>query len=193
MSFKIYLAGPFFNPEQVALIRELEKIISPYQSFSPSRDGKVCPPNASNDIRRDVFMININEIMQCNLIVAVMEWVGDELYQLPYSKVQDTKNCSDFEDNCKQVSIPDSGTVFEIAYGYAQGVPTIGVYTKDENAKRANLMLAESMLGITTVSKLEAVLKDYANMLAVTRELAKNIGDVKDQFRKSMKFRGEII
>lgn len=74
--FLVYLASPFFNDEQVARVKKVEQIIESIDGvkcFSPMRDGTVCPPDATREIRRKAFDSNIVSIKDCQLVVAIID------------------------------------------------------------------------------------------------------------------------
>lgn len=119
----IYLAGPFFNEEQLALIKSLEKVITDldYNLFSPRLGENALEMNkalaagkcVSDNLRRSVFGDNVITIKQASLLVAV---VDDR----------------------------DTGTIFEWGYAFASHIPLISVTNHDYGM---NLMLAHSIVG----------------------------------------------
>lgn len=73
----VYLAGPFFNPAQQAGIQLLEKAVEDcgFKAFSPSRDGTVCPPDGTPEVRQQAFKQNAEKIDECALMVAWLDWL----------------------------------------------------------------------------------------------------------------------
>ena len=71
----IYAAGPFFNPTQVATIRDLETFLEDrgYSVFSPSRDGVKLVPNSSPEDRMRVFEDNVTHCNGSDLVIAVID------------------------------------------------------------------------------------------------------------------------
>lgn len=72
----VYLAGPFFNEEQVATIKKLETLIESlgFEVYSPSRDGKKLNKDTdSPDLRAQVFDDNIKHLSTADIIVAVID------------------------------------------------------------------------------------------------------------------------
>lgn len=130
--FKVYIAGPFFNPEQTNIIRGLEKLIDQenLDSFSPSRDSIVVNTQTSKTELAEVFNSNCEAIDRSDFVIAVLDYAGTELF---------------FEKNSKRfpVNIPDSGTIWELGYAFAKNKPIIGFYSK--NPERINLMLSEGI------------------------------------------------
>lgn len=112
--FVIYLAGPFFNDEQRALVKNIETLLASIKPtlkvFSPSRDGTVCPPDATREVRKKAYESNVLNVRDADLVVALI----------------DDK---------------DTGTVYEMGMAAAIGVPILA-YAKSSSHK-LNLMLAE--------------------------------------------------
>lgn len=95
MKHKLYLAGPFFTPEQ-KIVSELVESLSERAGldfFSP-RLRCFCPPGADLTQRNLTFSTNIEAIEQCDLVLACID---------------------DF----------DPGTMWEIGYAYALKKPVI--------------------------------------------------------------------
>lgn len=86
---KLYLAGPFFTPEQVKVAETVEKacVEANLDAFSP-RLRCCCPPNASLQQRKISFDMNTTAIQKCDIVLACID---------------------DF----------DAGTMWEMGYGYA--------------------------------------------------------------------------
>lgn len=127
--FKVYLAGPFFNVEQLKLVGELEDAL--VEEFVGSENGldvfsprladnavamnemirnKVVPPM---DLRSKVFGDNVDNIDDSDLMVAIID------------------------DH-------DSGTIWEIGYAFRAHVPVITFTGRNFGS---NLMLAQSTIG----------------------------------------------
>jgi len=121
---KIYAAGPFFSPSQLATMESIEHVLESFDNvdvFKP-RNGAASAKklnkeigagkDPSADTRRQVFRDNVDNIDDADLIVA----------------------CIDDRD---------IGTIFEIGYACKAGVPII---TFTNMGYGMNLMLAESTL-----------------------------------------------
>lgn len=111
---KIYLAGPWFNDEQMERIQKIEKTLELFSEqgvevFSPRKETLVLP-NASHKDRQKAFEGNIRGIDKCDMILV----------------------CAD--DN-------DKGTMFEAGYAYATNTPIL-YYSDTLGTKPFNLMLA---------------------------------------------------
>lgn len=79
MTTRVYLAAPFFNPDQLALVRQLEKIVDVYSEltcFSPRREGGIIE-GASREERAKmapvIFSSNCSAIDSCDLVFAVID------------------------------------------------------------------------------------------------------------------------
>lgn len=124
MSIKIYAAGPFFSPKQLATMEAIEAVIENFENvevFKP-RNGDASAKKLNKDIgagkdpdqatRRQVFLDNVNNIDDADLMVALID------------------------DR-------DIGTIFELGYACKAGVPCITFTNMNYGM---NLMLAESVL-----------------------------------------------
>jgi len=73
---RIYLAGGWFTPAQEATLSYLEEALSKYgfEFFSPRRETLIPPgTQATDEVRRKVFLKNLEEIEKCDLIIASTE------------------------------------------------------------------------------------------------------------------------
>lgn len=111
---KVYIAAPFFTPEQLAIVERVEGILDshgiPY--FSPRSGGvlKSMSKEEQAKTKKQIFDSNIYEMDDCDHMIACVEH-------------------------------RDTGTSFEIGYYYAKGKP-ITLFADDAN--RINVMLAEA-------------------------------------------------
>lgn len=72
----VYLAGPFFNRVQIERVNMLTLALENLKGvtvFSPMRDGTVCPADASREVRKAVYDIDVGVIKNCDLIVAILD------------------------------------------------------------------------------------------------------------------------
>lgn len=71
---KVYLAGPFFNPEQIERISYLETTLLElgFELFSPRLDSLVGPNSTVDDLQK-TFDANIAAINDCNFVLAVTD------------------------------------------------------------------------------------------------------------------------
>jgi nucleoside 2-deoxyribosyltransferase len=76
-SLRVYVAGPFFSEPQRAGIRMLERVVegAGYTCHSPSRDGLVVKPDATQEDRKKGFQSNLSEINKADVVVAWTDWL----------------------------------------------------------------------------------------------------------------------
>lgn len=140
----IYLAGPFFNEEQLRVQAEVERLSAAagHTGFSPRLEC-LCPPDASKEQRVEAFHMNCDGINESDFILARID---------------------DF----------DPGTVWEVGFAYGLRIsdvdgtplsgyrPKIYCYTTVEG-RGLNLMLAQSSDGfLQGLGAVEEFLKDMA-------------------------------
>jgi len=96
MQKKIYLAGPFFNPEQIEVADRIESacIILNIPFFSPRLEC-FCPPNATPKQRAQTFQMNIINIDCAKFVFARID---------------------DF----------DPGTMWELGFAFSRNIPCFG-------------------------------------------------------------------
>jgi len=74
---KIYLAAPFFTPEQLACVERLEGMLSglPLEVYSPRTDGVLMKMSREERIRnaRKLFDLNCHHISTSDVVVAVID------------------------------------------------------------------------------------------------------------------------
>lgn len=138
----IYLAGPFFNEEQLALIEKIRNFLQEngFCVFSPFHDtgGPKKPINLwTEDELEKVFTENVCHIGSSDLVVSVTEYRGVILH------VENWAGDCDAGEK-KSITLPDVGTVFEIGYAYSKDIPVIN-YNEKEQAGW-NLMLQQCFI-----------------------------------------------
>lgn len=74
----IYLAGPFFNPEQVAEIEQLEQALERHglEYYSPRHDGvlqEMTPEERAGSLKR-IFQLNIDHMLAADHMLASLSW-----------------------------------------------------------------------------------------------------------------------
>jgi nucleoside 2-deoxyribosyltransferase len=114
----VYLASPFFNPKQIAVVESLEKeiVAAGFQLLSPLRSGivlKDLDSEARKKAAQKVFDMNVNWIVKADLILAVID------------------------DR-------DTGTVWEMGFGYAHGKD---IYSYTDHDYGVNVMLQGCIRG----------------------------------------------
>ena len=102
---RIYLAGPFFSPEQIARIEKVEAALRQNPTvdsfFSPRQSDENDTPSAevgSPAWAKQIFAKDVAEIDQADALVVVADYVHANV---------------------------DSGTAFEVGYGYHAHKPLI--------------------------------------------------------------------
>lgn len=102
---RIYLAGPFFSPEQIARIEKVEAALRQNPTvdsfFSPRQSDENDAPSAevgSPAWAKQIFAKDVAEIDQADALVVVADYVHANI---------------------------DSGTAFEVGYGYHAHKPLI--------------------------------------------------------------------
>lgn len=113
---KVYLASPFFNPSQVAVVERLERLISPMKDFvlySPRSEGVLIEmtPAEKKAAARKIFETNIWRLRWADLLVAVVDG-------------------------------RDTGTTWEMGYACGIGKP---VFTYTDQDYGLNVMIQESV------------------------------------------------
>ncbi|MGO1922697.1 MAG: nucleoside 2-deoxyribosyltransferase [Jeotgalicoccus sp.] len=120
---KIYLASPFFDEEQVARVKRVEKALADNPTvtevFSPRSQQVEHLEHGSDEWRDFVYNNDIKHIEWCDAVVAVHDYVGEHV---------------------------DPGTGFEIGYGKALNKFIVLYQEKDPVTEApVNLMLTDSL------------------------------------------------
>lgn len=117
---QVYLASPFFNPEQIERLQFVKSILDEQgvTYFSPM-DVFVCPPDADQETRSATFEGNLAAIDDCDYVFAIT----------------DDK---------------DMGTIWEAGYAFGVGIPVIYYCETLPPGAPFNLMLAESAYNVIT-------------------------------------------
>ncbi len=142
---KFYIAAPFFNKGQTALVKRIEQTFDnakvPY--FSPRSlhpDFDDCAPSIETpEAGHMIFKANVNAIMKCGAMLAVLD------YNLPPGMTlrayhEDTMLVSN------PIHLPDTGVVFECGVAHSHVIPIIGFTQADP--KNLNVMLTRAMKGM---------------------------------------------
>lgn len=111
---KVYLAGPFFNEEQIERIEFIETLLETYDFdiFSP-RQASLIKPGCSQEEMMKTFEGNVTHIDNADFVLAILD--GN-----------------------------DAGTMFECGYAYAKNIPVLYFNETRPEEKGPNLMLAMS-------------------------------------------------
>ena len=133
----IYLAGPFFNPVQLAWARNVAKLLRScgFKVWAPV--DEVYQEKCSLDAAA-IFKRNIMWLENTKFVLAQLDY---PLINNRHMGILTMNNTGIVE----RVQIPDSGTVWEMGYAFAKEIPVIG-YSKNSVSK-INLMLTQAMIG----------------------------------------------
>jgi len=132
---KIYLAGPFFNEEQLHVINEvaLEALRLGYDIFSP-RSKCFCPPNASLKQRTKSFEGNCEGIEYCEVILArIDDFDPGTVWELGFAHgIRHVSSTRLFSSKIPRIyaytTIPSRGLNLMLALGvdgFLQGLPSV--------------------------------------------------------------------
>lgn len=113
---KIYLASPFFNAEELNRMEIVKSILrkKELEVFAPFEHQNKHLEFGSMEWREATFKSDVDAIDACDIMVAI---------------------------NC-QGNYDDAGTMWEIGYAFAKGIPVILFNNTD---KTINLMIADSL------------------------------------------------
>lgn len=109
--YDIYVAGPFFDPEQTSSMERLEKVLEEHgkKLFKPRFVSQIEEVGPEGCFADDIKGINSSKAVIANLM--------DE----------------------------DAGTMFEIGYAHALGMPVYGYFDGLTPMDRVNLMVAQAV------------------------------------------------
>lgn len=152
---KVYVAGPFFNEPQVAMISRIQDILTKleYPYYSPRLDSgsaDLTPEQRKDPKAWDpVFDSNLRQLHSCKLMVACLSYPlapQEGLYNLRVGEGGSVTGIG------PRVEIPDSGTVFELGYRKMlsrtqTGLVTVG-FILGERPEKLNLMLMKGHQGL---------------------------------------------
>lgn len=75
---RIYIAAPFFTPEEIAVVEEIEQLLTAKKIsfFSPMRHGKIvkdAPEHERQAVAFNAFMMNIAGILSSTMLLHVID------------------------------------------------------------------------------------------------------------------------
>lgn len=127
---RVYLAGPFFSPEQIDRVERVERALeaNPFVEsyFSPRLNQIEQLKFGSKEWRKAVFAQDIHYIDTATVIVSIADMTTE------------IKGVQVFEKDIDS----DSGTAFELGYAYATGKPILVLH---ETELPVNLMISDSL------------------------------------------------
>lgn len=142
--YKVYLASPFFKPEQIERIEYIENLLEKhgYTVFSPRKEF-VVKPNASSEDRKKGFQGNCNAIDNCDFVIAVTDG-------------------------------KDMGTIWEAGYAYSSGIPILYFAETLGNNEFNLMLAESGKLGICkSREELDTVLTELQNYSNLNKYISK--------------------
>lgn len=145
----IYIAGPFFNPDQQQLVTDLEVVLDAqgYHYYSPfSAQGRVSVKVETAEQATTIFESNMAQLEEADVMIAILD------YLLPKGQtLRAVNHVGGNEDNAPAwmsypLCIPDTGTIFEVGVFAGIGKPVIGFTSREP--RHCNLMVTQSMQGV---------------------------------------------
>lgn len=145
---RVYIAGPFFNDRQVQLVMQIEQILehNKISYYSPRKiplNTIADQPKLNDAEAKKIFRKDVVEIDLCQCVIAIVDYLlGSPNASLGIVTLEGEAP----EVVASGIRIPDSGTVWEMGYAFAQDVP-VYLYT-DDPKRKMNLMLTQSCEGV---------------------------------------------
>ena len=139
-NYNVYLASPFFKPEQIERVEFIENILEHYgyNVFSPRKEF-VVKANASSEDRKKGFKGNCKAIDACDFVIAVTDG-------------------------------KDMGTIWEAGYAYSSGIPILYFAETLGNNDFNLMLAESGELGVCkSRDELDFVLKDIATYSDLNR------------------------
>lgn len=164
---RFYIAGPFFNQPQIDLIKTIEEILldnsipffSPRQQHTPGGSTKI----RSAEHAAAVFKCNYENLQDdcCSHVLAVADFLmppdqGLFLIEKVEQKPELDREPQEDDDTGRTwmatiesgpISLPDTGTVWEMGFAFAVKKPVI-LFTLADSIRSLNLMLTQSCVGV---------------------------------------------
>jgi nucleoside 2-deoxyribosyltransferase len=114
---KLYIAAPFFNEQQLALVQAVEAAVAQTPGllfYSPRMDGvlKDMTPEQRKAAGPKLFKLNVHQIRSCDAVLALKDY-------------------------------SDTGTTWETGYAYGIGRPVYGYRTNP--SQPLNIMIQQCM------------------------------------------------
>lgn len=117
--YDFYLAGPFFNEQQIDMQEKIESLMTVQgkKCFSPRKDAGTLGPNPTVEDMQRVFNADLDAINHCKYLFA-------------------------------NVSFRDTGTSVEIGYALSRNIPVILFWNEHvHDSDHINLMIASACGG----------------------------------------------
>lgn len=141
---RIYLAAPFFTPEENAVCTRMAAIMrnNGHHVFEPSCLGIVRMSDPEDRLR--IYQSNVAYLLDSDIVVAWLE--RDNGPDANLALVRRTPGS--IVNNLTVMRLPDTGTVFEIGYAAALSKPVVGF--RLDGSHKLNLMLTTPLIGLMT-------------------------------------------
>lgn len=142
-TYKVYLASPFFKPEQIERIEFIENTLEEngYTVFSPRKEF-VVKPDATSEDRKKGFQGNCNAIDNCDFVIAVTDG-------------------------------KDMGTIWEAGYAYSSGIPILYFAETLGNNDFNLMLAESGELGVCkSREELDFVLRDIITYTTLNRYIS---------------------
>lgn len=128
----VYIASPFFTPDQLKWVERIENLLTEIgiEFYSPRKDGVLQDMNREQQqyAMRKIFALNCNRLDWCDTVLALMDW-------------------------------KDAGVVWELGYSF-RALKRIITFTSAN--EKVNVMLKEcASLHVNGYELLEEVLRSY--------------------------------
>jgi nucleoside 2-deoxyribosyltransferase len=142
-----FIASPLFNPEQIQIIKSIEVMLGQndigYYSARKHSGSHLLTPEEKQQVGRwkPVFKSNVDGLKKADVCIAVMNYVLPKGQSLALVESRKIGYASPLMHEVLRpgLQIPDTGTVWEMGYLSARGIPVIG-YIPEQTAS-LNLML----------------------------------------------------
>lgn len=152
----LYLAAPFFNNEQVELVKKVEEHFQEFalgiNVFSPRlQHGNTVGPIRNREHAKQVFDKNFDAICGAQSMLAIIDWLMPPNKEIRTIHA-DTIKPGIVEDKVAAISgpalnLPDTGTVWEMGAAYVQKLH-LACFTLRPESAGVNLMLTCGCDGI---------------------------------------------
>lgn len=146
MNKKIYLAGPFFNLEQVSLMEYIEECLDDegVTYFAPRKESPVVG-ELTAERASEILKANLKGIAEADVVLAVLDWKTTKNNKV-YSETTEPTKEGHLRIYKQLLNIPDSGTVWEAGYAKALKKPVYVFY--EDRPEKINLMISQTASGI---------------------------------------------
>lgn len=141
--YDIFLAGPFFNEQQVMLCRDIYELLidkgfKVFWSYEETGQTKI----EDDADAWSLFYRNAEAVKESRMMLAIMDWLNMPGSKVVLQQLQDLRSSKE-----TPLCIPDSGTVWECGMAYAMEKP-VYLFTTRPRDRRVNIMLTQCSRGV---------------------------------------------